>query len=58
MSEEKQLLKRIRITHQSPGKFILYQKLDTQTTATKKQRKEARYNSSLGSCSPMSTAES
>lgn len=32
MSKEKQLLKRIRITHQSPGKFILYQKLETQTT--------------------------
>lgn len=32
MSKEKQLLKRMRITHQSPGKFILYKKLDTQTT--------------------------
>lgn len=30
MSKEKQLLKRMRITHQSPGKFILYKKLDTQ----------------------------
>jgi len=43
------------MTHQPPGKLIPYQKLDTPTTKNRQGCEVQPF--SLGSCSPMSTAQ-